>query len=315
MADGNCVEIMAPFMDSVARSEISFQVIGGVGSAALNDRLTMIIPEGRRIIAPSDLVVPQHRPDGNLRDLDALVLDTDPEKIAEVEETARAEIGSKLELAMFGLHGILDLCNRFAKPLGFSDLSMMLSDRYMSDSGHFKALTPFAAEFSDDFLDTWALQIGRTETPIPHPGATLLNYYTRSISGLRHTDTEKVLDMGRKIAERAPQVLDWMFDGPGMSHVELARALHALREPRRDPSPLVIAGRKIKTDDYRDLVESELFLPVNLSGNQISDRQKAIILAVARVKARTLHGLESNDKLVTLWQRYGEQRAGKLVTN
>ncbi len=65
MTDGNCVEIMAGFVDLAVRSEVPLQVIGGVGSAALNDRLTMIIPEGRRIIAPSDLVVPQHRPDGN----------------------------------------------------------------------------------------------------------------------------------------------------------------------------------------------------------------------------------------------------------
>jgi len=64
----------------------NIQIMGGIGSAALTHQETMIVPDEKRVIAPADLSLPQYRPDGNLRDFDALVLSTSQARVDEVKE-------------------------------------------------------------------------------------------------------------------------------------------------------------------------------------------------------------------------------------
>ncbi len=194
-------------------------------------------------------------------------------------------------------------------------MKTFLSDRYMSDDASgvgMKALFPFCAPIDKQALETWNLQIGDTiSIPVPHPGASLINYVTRSISGLRPKDAVKVEEMASVVFEKQPEVADWIADGPGSSQLELARILQGLHQPHWGQEALVL-GNKITISPY---TKSEL---LDHDGFMLSDATSDVqinALRLARAKARALHTFENNPRIVKLWQRFVESHADSLVKN
>lgn len=316
VANKNCIEIIEPFAQKVAEfPEIEVQLIGGVGSAALAHPGLQIDFENKIITAPTDLHLPQFRGDGNKRDLDVLVMSADKHEVAEVEEFAEQVIGDELEISVFGLKEVSQLEVQKKHPFGLSAMKTFLSDRYVTGIGDgtkaYKALFPFQVAFSPSAMETWNLQVGEATFPIPHPGMSIANYYTRSISGLRPKDAEKVELMAGNVFAQSPETLKWLTEGDGTPFLDLANILHSLREPEEGGAELSIGGRiVISPENYRELAHNGAFA---LDG--VSSRVANATLAIARAKSRALHALEVNPQLVTMWQRFGEQKAGFFIKN
>ncbi|MGH7237381.1 MAG: hypothetical protein ACREGF_02500, partial [Candidatus Saccharimonadales bacterium] len=232
----DCAKIMIPFVEALGATGgeteneacllDTMQFIGGVASAALQDPATRFDPIDRLIIAPAGFELSSIRDNGSRRDLDLLVLDTRPEKIAEVETLAGSCIGDELKISVFGLHQATELGRMKAHPFGKRAYWSAVSDRYVSPSPDLgqppkleKSIFPFAANLPPECLETWNLQLGKPGEefviPVAHPGSALLNYATRSLAGLRGKDAVKVRKMADNLLAKDPEMKDWLLGGPG----------------------------------------------------------------------------------------------------
>jgi hypothetical protein len=312
----NCIDIVRPFVAELDGNTPPLQIVGGVGSYVLQQEGVEIRPDERLIIAPPGMKrdgIGQFRGDGNKRDFDVLVLSTAKAEKKVVEELAEDTIGKDLKLSVFGLHTVAQL----RKQPGHSALNLArrwVSDRYVKDEGGliteaWKALFPYAVRMDLDSLETWHTIIGSEKPiPCPHPGAVVMNYGTRSVSGLRPKDENKVHKLARNIFKAEPLILDWIIDGPGSSQVELARILHTAREP--EPARELLIGGKLPILPYRvaDLATHAAMM--------LEDPEEARDAAeITRFKASKLHWAESNERLVTLYQRYLEPAMGFITNN
>ncbi|MFI5271073.1 MAG: hypothetical protein ACHQT9_03455 [Candidatus Saccharimonadales bacterium] len=314
----NSIEIIRPFIAGLGE-EHDLQVIGGVGSFVLKNPAAEILVDEQLVIAPPDEYmdysdIGQFRKDGNRRDFDVLVRSSSPEEIGAVEELAQETIGRELELSVFGLHTIAQLDSQRAHPVQ-SLAKVWVADRYVSEEdGQIvdakKALFPFAVDIDFDSLETWHLMIGNDKPiPIPHPGTVVLNYLTRSVSGLRPKDADKIEELGLNVFKKAPELVDWIVDGPGRTQIDLARVFHSLREPK-DGQTLVVGGR-LEVSPYPCSVLTEH--PAMLVDGD--ERLAKAAIAVSRFKARTLHTAESQEAIVTAFQRYVERYLGFITGN
>jgi len=318
-----CGEIVQPFVDvaNYRQDLAQFQIIGGNGSAALKDPATEIDLDAGIIVASNKVNLPRLRDDGTLRDMDVLVLSTNPEEVEAVRELAEGVVADELEVSVFGLKSSVQLADQMSSPVK-SSAKVFLSDRYINDHidtkhGDFvygnKAIYPFRGRVPEDFMTTSVLVTEGVDGDIPtsHPGATILNYLTRSISGLRPKDEVKVQDIADNLLGRYPELKEWIIDGPGKGTFEFARILLTLRESKRNPSVLEV-GRHLHVEPYNydDLVDLDTFIAPNLS----PAGQKAVV-AVAHAKSRVLHVAESQQKIVTWFQTHMEQRIPGTVHN
>jgi hypothetical protein len=311
---------MRPYIEAVTAPDMPpVQLLGGVGSVALQDEATLIKVDEKRIIAPADLELSNYRDDGNLRDIETLVMSADPDDIARVDHMASQLMGDALQTETFNFAPISHFDPIKAKPLGFKAFMMFVSDRYLPGEVAWspegpkarRVLFPFSTAIPHEALETWTLEIGEhTEVPVPAVGAVVLNYLTRSISGLRGKDEEKIEKMATAIFEKAPTTIDWIIDGPGSTQYDFARVLHTLREPKRRPKDLVVGGELTVSPIAGDLARHPMFM---LAEDEDQTQQRA--LRIARFKSRALHAAESVDFAVTAWQRYVEPRIKSVLHN
>ncbi len=312
----NCLELVRPFATLAAEEGYeNFQVFGGIGSHALTLASTEIHPDERLVTVSEEVMLAQRRVDGNLRDFDCLILDTDQSVVDGLEALAKKTIGKELELSFFGLRS-LDQLTKQAKRPASSAAKVWVSDRYvtMADGEVAlaqKALYPFAVDMDPALLETWHLQInGDRPLPIPHPGVTILNYLTRSISGLRPKDATKVEKLSCNIIGKAPEVLDWVVDGPGQSQIEFARILHSLGNSSAPERRLRLAGHiDIATYSAQELRDHEAFMP------GADDPNANSILRAAQIKSKVVGFFEKHDQVVTMWQKYVEPRIDIITKN
>jgi hypothetical protein len=247
-----------------------------------------------------------------------------PADIKEVTEFAAMTIRDRLKIEIFGFHDSEEVDALVATPLSFRSLSSSFSDRYLEGERLYvpnatearKVLFPFSVPMDPETLETWTLQIGEdensVEVPVPAPGTVILNYLTRSISGLRTKDAEKIDKVATAVLAKCPETLDWIIDGPGSSQFELARILHTLREPKYAPRPLKLASDKlvVRALRYGSIPEHEAFL---LRDND--NTTQGLSIRLSSLKARGLHLSESNPRIVSLWQRYGEDHVKSILHN
>ncbi len=318
-----CGRLIEPFVRSLAaRPDLpEVQIIGGNGSAALLDRRTEIDLDRRTITAPAACDLPRYRPDGTLRDLDALVLSTDQHQIDRVEALARELIGDRLAISIFGLKPLDDLARQQTRPLR-TTASVFLGDRYVTtscdrsgrlvDLQGFKALYPFRAPIEFATIETFQLRLGDgPATPTAHPGATILNYLTRSISGLRAKDRGKVDTMTERVLTSCPPVATWITEGPGRDLLSLARALHTLGQPRNRAESIRI-GDRLEIAPY---TPAELASHPGFMADHLSPAGRRTIIELARLKAQVVGRVESHPMLVTTWQRHIEHRLRTIIHN
>lgn len=321
MTERYCGEIITPFIREVQATKglPRIHIIGGNGSAALAHPEVRINTDYKTIEAPASCDLPQHRPDGTLRDADILVLETQTDKIEAIEEIANATIEG-LEVSVFGLKPSRQLIDQADSPIR-SSMKVFLGDRYIfvppeySRDGQIigeKSLFPFAVEMPVETLDTYTLSLDGSDLLVPtsHPAATVLNYLTRSISGLRTKDAKKVMALADNVFKN-PDMLEWVTDGPGKSTLNLARVLHTLRESRRKPQVLEVGKHlKIEPLDLAKLHDRPEFMYKSMGR-----RASRALVEVAHVKGRALHVAESQEKIVTWWQKNVERRIHGIVHN
>ena len=253
--------------------------------------------------------------------MDTLVLSSDRTQIDRVQALAEDLIGDGLKISIFGLKSPAELERQRSRPLR-STTRVFLADRYVActyaetgalvGADGFKALYPFRAAIGTETLETFQLSIaGRPPVPTAHPGATILNYLTRSISGLRAKDAEKVDSISRRVLSTYPEIRAWIHDGPGRETLDLARVLHTLREPRRNPRTLEL-GQVLAVEPYRveDLVDHEGFMASHLR----TGSQRALV-ETAHAKARLLARYEAKPAIVSFWQKHIEERIDRIVHN
>jgi hypothetical protein len=313
----NCVDIVMPFRNQLEKAHLldGVQLIGGIGSAALTDEASIILPDEATVIAPDGLYLPQHRADGNLRDLDVLVLSSNPGRIRMIEMMAKASIGDELEISVFGLRNAEHVEKQMAHPvLGLKALKTFVSDRYVERDGSIdKVVFPFSVPLEAAAMESYALEVKGAVFPIASPPGALMNYATRSISGLRPKDADKVEDMAANVFGKVPDYVDWIRTGPGRSQLELARVLHSLQGPSsfEQARTLTLGGAiDIVPMPIRALFEHEAFM---LSDEDRRTQENA--LAWARVKSAVLHKAESYEEVVRLYQKWAERLFDGITKN
>lgn len=296
----NCIDIIRPLEKHVGRLA-DFQLIGGVGSAALSNLETTIDVGNKEIIAPHDLYLSQRRSDSakSLRDLDVLVLSDDKTVIKELRETIEGIIGERLEPSVFGLKSTEALAKQMRNPLGLAAIKTFVSDRYVLPDGMVKSLLPFSVSINPESLETWTLVAGGVRLPVPNPAMSIINYTNRSITGVRPKDMDKISKMSDVIFSKAPELRPWALDGPGSEQFELGLLLQALTPNKQHPDYFK-SGRPIPAFDT--LAENKAFMFPDLN-----QRQKNHILIEAVIKARILSLAESNPELVSYFQKFLER--------
>lgn len=327
----NCIDIAIPFRDELAlnRELPDVHIMGGIGSAALKHPDTVILLDERRIIAPADFLTDMEsdtgiatqealatfRPDGTQRDFDLLVKSADPKDIADVEAIAARTVDGLLDVSAFGFHGAEDLEEQRRNPLGFFALRTFVSDRYLHEDGSMeKALFPFAVPLDKELLENWTLEVGGEEFTVSNPASTVLNYLTRSISGIRGVkDGPKVREMATQIFGKAPDLVDYCLDGPGQSQMELAAILQTIRRANSLPHSkrtLEVGPLAIKAGSVRALADHEAFM-IPDADPDVRDA----ILAWSIVKSRLLGYGESQKWAITLYQKHFERLFDGITKN
>lgn len=313
----NCIDIVRPFRDELDKAGLleGVQFIGGVGSAALVHEASLILPDEAMVVAPADLYLPSKRDDGNKRDMDILVLSTDEGRVKEIEGMAKDAVDRKLHVSVFGLRQAGYVKKQLRHPVfGWKAFKTFVSDRYVGEDGSMdKVVFPFGVPMDPESMQSYHLQVGDLVVPIASPPAALMNYSTRSISGLRPKDERKVQQMATNIFAKVPDYTDWIETGPGASQVKLAQALHSLRGPSSfEKAQALILGGAVKIDPVpiRALMRHETFL---LRDRNAGTQQKA--LAWARIKSAGLGKAESYDEVVRLYQKWAERLFGSISKN
>jgi len=317
-----CGPIMETFLQALDRRPNlpPVQIIGGNGAAALLNPDTVIDLESRTISAPSSCDLPRLRVDGSVRDLDTLVLSTDPREVEAVRLLGDESVGGELKVSAFGLRTVAELDAQRDRPLR-STVRIFLADRYVTTTtgeeslpafDGFKALYPFQVPITNEILESFHLVLDdRHPVPTSHPGATILNYVTRSISGLRAKDAAKVETMTENILTRYPEIRDWILDGPGRDLFDLARILHTLSEPRRGARTRHL-GTQLEITPYplAALREHPGFMALRRSRPT-----QHLIVDACHLKSRVLGSFEGNAAIVGFWRKHVEDRVDGIIHN
>lgn len=296
----NSIDILRPFFSEYG-SDPEVQLIGGAGSAALQDSSVRISSTEEAVRAPDDLYLPTLRDNGSKRDVDVFVASVNRDKAKEIERFLEETVAGKLDVSVFGIHDSELLRQQMARPLGLKAFMAFTSDRYkdLNGDGFTKALFPFMAPIEEESLRPWRLEIGDVSVNIPHPGMSLINYANRSISGVRRKDESKLRTVSNALKDKAPEVIDWCVDGPGRSQLELAKLIHTAgvgMEPLRrlfptDLSPLATVPEQ---HEYYMLREAPKHI-------------QELALGVFATKARLLRTAESSSLVTGVWQRFFER--------
>lgn len=311
----NSVDLVLPLFDKYAEQGVKdVQLFGGIGSAALVQPGTEVNQISSEIIVPEVISLPQRRENGTLRDVDVFVLSADQGRVAARESVGTNIMGDELDLSFFGLRTVPELMSQKDTPVR-SAAKRFLADRYVADDVFsdmaFKAVYPFAVRFDLATLITWQMEYQGHSIPVPHPGTVVMNYLTRSISGLRAKDASKVGAIADNVIRQSPEIKDWIVDGPGRSLLHFARLLHTLREPKRSPEPLEV-GEHLTIEPVG---QDEVLLAAQTMTDGLSESEIRLLVAASRMKARLLHKGESLESVVALFQKHVERRINGIVKN
>jgi len=301
----DCFAAIKPFVELYA-DNASIQIVGGVGTAALCSPKSEIVLDARTIYVSDDFTLSTHRPDGTLRDVDVLVLTSDAHRLRQVRNDLVATLGASLEPSVFGIRPAKQIHHQLRNPLHPSNLGIFLGDRYESPEGHgiVRALFPFKTPLSAESLTPWTLRRGDMSIPVPNPATSLINYFARSISGLRPKDAVKVKEMSEKIFSKCPELEDYMRTGPLQNELEFTRVIASLAG--NATSAMVLCD--VLPHNTEGLTEHPFFMAKHLPYPL-----KRLLVGTAQVKAQGLRAFEGNTAVVTFWQRYIERSAGAIT--
>lgn len=323
----NCIEIIHPVMAALDAQGIDgVQIMGGIGSAALSHPDTVIIPDEKRIVTSDDFLqngkgelnphLTRIRSNGTLRDLDVLLLSCDPDYVEQTKRLVEEQIDGQLETSVFPLHDGRELEERVESPFSFKSIASFVTDRYVMEDGKMvKALAPlFAVDIDPDTVRPWEVEVDGEEYPVVNPATAIVNYLTRSMTGLRPKDFDKVQEMARQVFGKSPEMVEYVIDGPLKSQMELAGIFQTLRWSNSWPQSkrtLDVGGiLQIKSGSINGLREHEAFLL-----RDADDDTQLRVLTLAIIKSRVVGTGESFEKIVELYQRFAENPLDFIAKN
>ena len=305
-----CIDVLRPFFKEFG-DDSRVQLMGGIGSAALRDPDSQLSVRDEVVTLPTGLDVSVRRDNGTPRDVDVLVTTADRAFRDQVQKRLEEIVNRRLEVSVFGLLGPEKLRRSLAQPLGLTALMTFLADRYKhpdsAQDGYAKALFPFMVPLDGAALRPWRLEIdNQTSVHIPHPTGSLGSYIGRSISGVRAKDKAKIGVMSEQLARRSPELIEWLYDGPGASQLELARLIHSAGvgvAPLNEVLPFSVTALS-----RQELMEHEGWMMA-----KAPRWQQHAALGMFGLKARALRGVESSALVRQLWQQFAERRVGAAI--
>jgi hypothetical protein len=318
----NCMDLVRPLVDTLREKDLldTVQMMGGVASAALQHERTVIYPEERRIVTPDGFTVHNDslslmRPNGSRRDIDVLVLSPHEEEIGAVSDVVDEVVEESLDKSVFGFHTMDEFVERAAHPFSLQTVRAFLADRYVAEGGvMMKGVVPFGVYVPEEAMETWTLEVNGHEIPTMNPAGMVVSYLSRSMSGLRPKDHDKVQTMAGYVKNKYPEAADWLIDGPGRSQMDLAGIFHTLRWDNPwagNRRTLEVGGLvRITAGSIPALIDHEAFL----YWDESADVQRKV-LKTAVFKALLLGRTESHQKIVQFFQKNVEPRVQSIVHN
>ena len=207
-----------------------FFVLGGIMTAALRDERTVIDFDGRQVVAPKEVAIPNRRKNGTRRDIDILIADTIERTTGRsVSGVASEAIDNELDVSVFGLDRHEDLR---AKSRLMRQATEWLSSRTVDDDGvHRYELFPLSQEVKSASYTPWKLKYNSSSEGVSvlHPVGHALAYRMRSISGVRAKDKEKLSEMEHRLYEH-PEARAAVNEGDFREWAIFASALSRLRK-------------------------------------------------------------------------------------
>lgn len=261
---------------------VPYFVLGGIATAALAEPTSFIDSEENQIFCTDTGDIPTIRDGGTKRDIDILVGDVlDKETARMIKATVEEAVDDALEVSVFGF-GIYEPTISPAKAAKLAG-SGWTSRRTIDPSGVIRLeLFPLTREIDPVVFEPWTLITpNQDKVSVMHPAAHVLNYATRSISGVRNKDREKLAQATEQVLENG-RFIDDIVGGKLTTLAEFSVMLDWLRQGKLQPgSPY------------------------------IRPEATAIDLSVARAKAILLREAESHPAVVDLALHGPIQRAFK----
>jgi len=316
----NCFDLIKPAVEETTKKGISFQLIGGIGSAALRSSLTEYDSLSNTITSPG-LYLPIKRDNGSIRDVDVLVLSEEEKLVKEVEDLFNQTINydkKELEINVFGLKSYSEIEKMEASPV-VSVFKSIVSDRYVvgqnvDKNGYYKAVFPFGVWVPSDTLQTWYVDDKKgCFIPVPHPSRMVLDNLTRSTAGLRKKYDGIIPNIVDNILNKDPELFNWMMDGPGSSMIRLAGVLRALgwKKLRKEVKPIMLSYEKnisIIPPKHEELINDPSFL-LRTSDEPVV---KTAVYFLSRLKSAGGIG-PAERHFQDLWEKFNLERFMKKI--
>ena len=264
------------------RHNVPYFMLGGIATAPLAEPNSFIDPDENQIFTTDSGDIPTIRDGGTKRDIDILVGDVlDVDTARKVKASVEAAVEDALEVSVFGfgVHEPMISPVRAAKMAGTG----WTSRRTIDSGGVIRLeLFPLIREIDTAIFEPWTLITpNQDKVSVMHPAVHVLNYATRSISGVRNKDREKLAKASKQVFEN-DRFVDDLNDGKLTALTEFSVMLDWLRQGKLKPDSPYLRPEATATD-----------------------------LAIARAKAVLLRQAESYPAIVDLALHGPIQRAFK----
>ncbi len=288
MSELNCFDLIED-LDEVMRSElplnVTYMVLGGIATGALTSYQTEIDFGSKYIYSTYDGSIPVYKPNGSARDIDILIADVLPiNKAKLIKSTVDELIDHRMPVSVFGLDVHNPTITRSsARTLNAKE---WLSKRTIDNNHNLRLeLYPAIVDLNQKILEPWTLVTPKGDKlNVMHPGAHLLNYATRSISGIRHKDKQKLALAAKNILSYS-EINDELDGGNLTELVSFAVTIDKMRAGTLSPGSHHIRPEASETD-----------------------------LALAKYKARALGFVETNETIVNVANSELGQKLLKVFT-
>lgn len=272
-------------------------VVGGLAVSPLRAGMDTIFDADSstiRVDHKSDLPVLRDSEPQNRRDLDVVVGGVlSSRQASRVRAALTDAVDNHMPVSVFDFKrsypNNLSRTERVRQNMG-----RFISERTVDDEGRWwLEMFPLRVEIPKDAYQTWTMELpDKTQLPVMHPLATLVNYGGRSISGLRKKDVKKCMSVRESLLghDNVPDAL--RTDYQNHFRIQFNTTFTPLREFNRAVSSLRRGGRLANIAEHLHHPDARL-----------SDLNKARLRAVA------IRTGERFPSVVSFFQQDGVQRA------
>lgn len=199
----NMYDIIPDTLPVFAEHEVQYRVLGGTATTAVIEA-NAFLPNDKKIAAPPEIHIPNIRDNGTVRDIDFLVMTTDPDKIAAIHKDVKEAAGKNAVVSVFGIPRHEEMMARSKWDGRLKDFT---SERTIDADGNMYYLChPIVQQVRTASYDQWEVQIegGRNFTTLS-PVALQAAYRIRSLGGERPRDHKKTMDMEVSMMHKWPE--------------------------------------------------------------------------------------------------------------